>query len=358
MTSSQYKEVIIPIEFKNNCKNFISLIKHHFPEYNAILAKWWKDPSDFSHLSSEEEKINKYNLSESTSLKLLFSFMNKNYSPIILDILNKNEFLFSSSIFLLPNIDFKIVWNKNVSDDIKYELWKHLQLISYTVIENMTDKKQLNNFLKWVEQDLKHKDLFTHLFESCKNKMESNQDDKSPEKMLEQISELLNGKLGKLTMEIMDLLIAYLKEEGISIEVQNPNIENIMKIIMQNQSKIMNIIEKLFVDIEKKMNEGDISKEDLFVELKNWIQKLSQMEEFKKFGFDKIFDLILNTNDPTILLNIFKQFTSSSSPPPPTQKKSKLKKNKKQKQKWEEKCKAKLIEKQLQSFLSNLQQPL
>ena len=52
---------------------------------------------------------------------------------------SKNEFnmnLFKEPVFLLPNIDFTILMNENVSEKTKKTIWKYLQLLLFSVFAN------------------------------------------------------------------------------------------------------------------------------------------------------------------------------------------------------------------------------
>ena len=46
----------------------------------------------------------------------------------------------SKNCLFLPGIDFAILWKENISDKTKTTIWKYLQLILFSTIENLQDK--------------------------------------------------------------------------------------------------------------------------------------------------------------------------------------------------------------------------
>ena len=80
-------------ELETILNDFCSDIKNTFPEKKDI--------------------IDGYNLEQ------LVSYCNNYYTERTLEIVYKNEKIFATSCFLLPDIDFSQLWNSNISTETK-----------------------------------------------------------------------------------------------------------------------------------------------------------------------------------------------------------------------------------------------
>jgi len=76
-----------------------------------------------------------------------------------LEIVYKNEKIFLESCYLLPNIDFKELWNSNISACTKDTIWKYLQLIlfSYVSLDEYSFDETVKFFEKLDKDDFKDK---------------------------------------------------------------------------------------------------------------------------------------------------------------------------------------------------------
>ena len=67
----------IPEEFNKVIKDFVFDIRNTFPEYDALINKWWKTPESFANIENNEERLLKIQQGEAASTKLLFAFCKK-----------------------------------------------------------------------------------------------------------------------------------------------------------------------------------------------------------------------------------------------------------------------------------------
>ena len=121
--------------------------------------------------------------------------------------------LFKEPIFLLPNIDFTILMNENVTEKTKKTIWKYLQMLLFSVVEQVENKESFGDTSKLFEA-IKEEDLQKKIMESMdemKNlfsgDFSSNMSDMSGdfmdgEKLKSHLDGLMNGKIGSLAKEI------------------------------------------------------------------------------------------------------------------------------------------------------------
>ena len=180
------------------------------------------------------------------------------YHERFFDILYKNEKLFDKNVneyayvntHFLPNIDFSVLWNtEGISDATRETIWKYLQLILMTIITNVNDRKSFgdaaNLFEAINEDELRNKleetiqqmyNMFEgqsqgqgasanacpeseggasdtksdefNFFDWAKNMNKNGDGNAEPnanaESIHDHISNILNGKIGKLAKEIAE----------------------------------------------------------------------------------------------------------------------------------------------------------
>ena len=102
------------------CENFVKIINNFvndieisFPEFEIKSISPYNDLTDESNINSIEE------------------YCKKVYPEKFFDILYQNEKIFNEDIELLEHINFKVIWESNISDDTKKVIWKYLQIILF-----------------------------------------------------------------------------------------------------------------------------------------------------------------------------------------------------------------------------------
>ena len=79
------------------------------------------------------------------AVESLVEYFNTVYPERFFDILYQNEEMFTNeeaNLKFLPNIDFRVLWNENISDNTK-NLWKYLQLIYFLQFQMLIMEKAL-----------------------------------------------------------------------------------------------------------------------------------------------------------------------------------------------------------------------
>ena len=120
--------------------DFCNDIKNTFPEY--------------------KERVEGYNSDE------LIEYCKNFFTERTLEIIYKNNSIFDSECFFLPGIDFKILWNSDISDTTKETIWKYLQLILFSFVSS--DDHSFSDTLKFFE-DLDKNDFKDKVEEIMKN---------------------------------------------------------------------------------------------------------------------------------------------------------------------------------------------
>jgi hypothetical protein len=290
----------IPTNFKSTVSDLIVDLSNTFPEHNNLWEEW-KDMND--------EKYQK-----------LFEYCLTVYPERFFDILYQNDIFNSesdSNTFFLPNVDFKILFNsEGVSEQIKQTIWKYLQLILFSVVGNVKDKNVFgdtaNLFEGINEGDLeeKMKDTMDNIGDFFKNmgldenmETEESNDEKEEVKfdkmegipdmgnLHEHLKGLFDGKIGKLAKELAEELSQDLPSMMDISGDDATSTQDILKNMIKNPKKMMNMIKTVGDKIKTKMDDGEISKEELMSEASGILSKMKEMggtsefnKMFKKFA--------------------------------------------------------------------------
>ena len=105
-----------------------------FPEYKKSLEHILVD------IVEEKE--------DSESIKDLYMHCKKTYPERFFDLLYQNYDIFEKeeiNTFFLPNIDFKEVWKNDLSEKTKTIIWKYLQLVCFTIVNDVKDANSFGN---------------------------------------------------------------------------------------------------------------------------------------------------------------------------------------------------------------------
>jgi len=255
-------EEIVPEEFAKVIKDFVIDIRNTFPEYDALINKWWKKPEHFSSIENEEERIAAMEKSEKDSTRFLFNYCKKKLPLCFFDILYQSEEIFKEGSEVdtefLPHIYFKDLWQFDISQKTRDTIWKYIQLITFSIIGTLDNKSAFgdtaslfesinkDDFKTKLEETLSNiQQLFESSSKSCGDK--SNDDNSSTgdsasgegfasnlntedipkaNDIHEHISGMLDGKLGKLAQEIAE-------ETAQSINMDMENVTD-MKDVLNN----------------------------------------------------------------------------------------------------------------------------
>jgi hypothetical protein len=311
--NKEYMENIenINIEkFKTIILDFINDLSLTFPEY-VLLWNKWNDANDL-----EYQELYKYCVSI--------------YPERFFDILYQNDEIFTleneSNTLFLPNVEFKMLFNcENVSEKTKNTMWKYLQLILITIVNQVNHKSifgETANLFEGVDEELLQEKLtetiegLTHFFKNTN--MEDNEnaqcnydgdDDEAvpmPEdedyepsstkgkagggfpdfgnmgNIHEHLKTLFDGKIGKIAKDIAEDF----SEEIMDMFKGDENVKDtkdIFKKLMHNPKKLMELFKSIGSKINEKMSSGDISKEEVMKEASEIMSKMKGMGDMGKF---------------------------------------------------------------------------
>jgi hypothetical protein len=310
-------------------ENFIIIVRDlikdlsiTFPEYVHLWINW-TDPK------LPESEIQK-----------LYDYCINVYPQRFFDILYQNTDIFSAesnvNTFFLPNVDFKVLYCcDNVSENTKKALWKYLQLLLFTIVNSVKDKSNfgdtMNLFEGIDETELQNKlnetfssigDFFKNMEENInKNEGETNEEIPMPdmndflkfaEKMKDNVDEngempsgfkfdtssmpnpedlhnhlkgLFEGKIGILAQELAEEISQEFGDIfGGNDENQNVSTQDVLKKMMKNPKKIMDLMKTVSARLDQKMKNGDISKDEIMKEATEWMSKMKDMGGADQFN--------------------------------------------------------------------------
>jgi hypothetical protein len=309
------KSCLITENFTTIISDFYSDLSTTFPE---IKNKLTSVDHELSHIKSLEQKdLSTLNeLDTIPNLKGLFEFCKNIYPERFFDLLYQNEDIFTNDEInteFLPDIDFKILWKQDISDNTKTILWKYLQLICFSIIKNEKDGESFGEtaalFEAIDETELKNKlketmEQMSNIFNDTEkndtnggaenNTSDNNGGDSNtktnmedlfgdlsnnipdPDKLHEHIHGLLGGKLGRLASEITEESFGDLTDiSGIN------SMDDIFKKFFKDPSKILNIIKKIGGNLDKKIKSGEIKESEIMEEASELMNKLDNIPGLK-----------------------------------------------------------------------------
>ena len=310
----------IPSNFQSTIQDFINDLDTTFPEYKHLWQKW-------------------SNCDESTTNEL-FQYCLTIYPERFFDILYQNNDIFRNvdSISIdedidivntqfFPNVEFKTLFNcEGLSDNTKNTMWKYLQLVLFIVVGSSKDKNvfgdtanifdgidenELSEKLKETMEDMgsffqnmgidmdnlesnfptsSSSEPNEHSENTESSDNHSNSESKFPdfsnipnlENFQQHLKGMFDGKIGTLAKELADEISGdfqnILGDFGENIDEKNPpSAQDIIKKIMKNPKKMMNLIKTIGDKIKNKMDSGDISKDELMGEASELLSKMKEM---------------------------------------------------------------------------------
>ena len=294
---------LIPTNFRSLVKDFTDDLTTVFPEYDFYWKQWGTD-----HITDGE-------------LKTLLDYCAKVYPERFFDILSQNEDIFKEdsnvNTYFLPKMSFQLLFNcEGVSEKSKKVMWKYLQLMLFTVVGSVDDKKNFGdtaNMFEGIDENILHEKMqeamgnITEVFQNMTpdsdasgNTMDG-EDSQMPENMEEEMKnmfknmpnmssmpnlenlqthmkKIFDGKIGKLAKELAEEVAEEFKDSLGDMENANPT--DVIKNLMKNPNKIKNLMKTVSGRLDDKMKSGEISREDIMKEAGDFLN------EIKKTGGD------------------------------------------------------------------------
>jgi hypothetical protein len=316
-----------PENFPEIISDFTADLTTTFPEYANLWFKW----TDLKNATGEHELVD---------IQHLFEYCLVVYPERFFDILYQNEEIFSpesnTNTFFLPNVDFRQLYHcPDVSETTRKTLWKYLQLLMITIMTSINNKTcfgesanifeginedelqskltetidNLSTFFKDIipnevggeeeeeeddgpTDDLDEEDQVPDLVDensaSSKDRPKSSKSKgglfdnlPNPADIHEKLKGLFDGKIGKLAKEMAEELtddFMGLLDEDERADMKNvKNTGDVLKKLMKNPAKIMNLMKSVGNKLNTKMKSGDISQEEIMKEASEMIGKMKDM---------------------------------------------------------------------------------
>lgn len=278
----------IPTNFFSVINDFVIDLSNTFPEYSDKWVLLNKD-------------------ADNTVIRDTFEHCLKVYPERFFDILYQNEDIFKedseTNVEFLPNTNFKILYtSSDVSDNTKKSIWKYLQLILFTVVGDIKDKTTfgdcMNMFEGIDESELQSKlsetmsgitDFFKNMEtntsennddttrEEFKNMFENNENMPNMENMHEHLQGLFHGKIGSLAKEMAEEISGDFSDMFQEDADATADPQDVMKKLMKNPKRIMDLMKKVSGKLDKKMKDGEISREEIVKEASELMGKMKDM---------------------------------------------------------------------------------
>lgn len=226
--------------------------------------------------------------------------------PCFFDILYQNEELFTDGekdTEFLPGIKMSTLWKDDVTDKTKDIIWKYLQLMMFSVVNDLEDSSAFGDagslfsaidegaFRKKLADTMSSmEDFFTDMsfgsadasgegidmsaaFANMKGNLPSVDD------MHNHINGMLGGKLGTLAKEIAEEAA---NDLGIDIDDENADPSVIFKKLFRNPQKLMTLIDRIGKKLKKKVADGTINQSELVEEAMGMMDKMKDMPGMKE----------------------------------------------------------------------------
>lgn len=306
-------EAKLPENFKSLIVDFTNDLTTTFDEYDYLWKKWHdEDASQDSYL-------------------ILFEYCKRVFPQRFFDILYQNEEIFEENsevdTYFLPQVSFSFLFNcEGITETTKKAIWKYLQLILFTVVNEVKDKsdfgdcadifdgieesalqdklketmESIGEFFNKIQDNEEIDEESKEKAEETKKKMEDMMNDlpdlnkmmdglpnmenmKSQfqnnmpnlDNLQENLKNLFNGKIGALAKEMAEEISDDFKDLIDENEVSNP--QDVIKKLMKNPKKISDLMKTVGSKLDNKMKSGEISKEEL---MKEASEMMGHMKDF------------------------------------------------------------------------------
>jgi hypothetical protein len=282
-------------DFEDILRDFLKDLETTFPEYEA-----------------------QWNIIKSSKPKQVFDYCVNIYPERFFDILYQNEDIFKEeeniNTFFLPSMDFKIIFNdQGVSENSKKTIWKYLQLILFLIVNCVKDKNDFGecmNIFQGIDEDTLQSKLnetmsgINEFFENIKSSQEDsetndNGNDENTEQtksnfapnmpdmdsLKDHLNTLFNGKIGSLAKEMAEEISdEFIELMGIDVNPDSMDTKDVLKNVMKNPKKIMELMKKVTTKLEERMKSGDISKDEIMREASDIMGKMKEMGGGNQFN--------------------------------------------------------------------------
>jgi len=234
------------------------------------------------------------------------------YPERFFDILYQNEEVIESdsNMMFLPNVDFRMLMTApGISENTKQAIWKYLQLILITIMGNVKSAASFGDtagLFEGIEEEELQKKLgetiggLTDFFKGLSKDGSTENMEKAFEEMFSSegpegagegaegpqeegampnaddlhnhLKTLFDGKIGTLAKELAEEMSGEVMDLFDDGEVKETN--DVLKKMMRNPKKIMDLVKKIGSKLDDKMKAGSISQEELMKEASEMMSKM------------------------------------------------------------------------------------
>ena len=280
--------------FNDYTRDFVRDIQTTFPEYKDLLQDYYLDI-----LTDESQNTDKH----------VKRFMRK-MREFKTEISSKSPDLYKEPVFILKNLDFKILFeSEDLSSESREKIWEYIQtlfVLGESIIndservkklvknfkrlrktdessgegnaasENVTDSTETKGADKEEEEEADEED--EHILNMLKNLSERKSDKPLDENMFE------NGMIGKLAQELSEELD--IEKMGLNISEEG-NVDSVFSNLLSgdNPMKFMNLIQTVGQKIQTKMESNGLDQEALVNEATSMMSNLQ--------GSNSLFDNLM-----------------------------------------------------------------
>jgi len=309
----------ISTEFQTIILDFLRDIDCSFPEYRETLARYLGYSHEMKPMPDE--------------LYIeLYSHCKSVYPVRFFDILYKNESLFAgeASVEFLPGVDFREIWaTEDITNNTKDIIWKYMQLILFSIVNNLSDMGSFGDTAKLFEaiddNELKTKleevigemgsmfgnstagggggaedgstprpnldETFKKAAEFMNEAFEGQQrtgagagagaapggpaSSSVPDasSIHEHLSGILNGKIGKLAKEIAEETAA-----DLNLDMENEtSMKGVFQQLLKNPGKLSGIIKTVGTKLDSKLKSGELKESEIMQEASELMSKMKNM---------------------------------------------------------------------------------
>jgi hypothetical protein len=303
--SAQEETLKIPDGFVKIINDFVTDILTTFPEYTNIVKTWW----NINEILTEQTLANQ---------TLILKHCVKVFPERFFDILNKNTdiFLDTSSVNteFLPGVVFKYLWKCDISDKTRETIWKYLQLILFSIVDNPNDMGDTFKIFENMDENILREKL-AETMESMKTMFQSNDDNndnpdvpkQSPEDIHAHLNDMMKGKLGKLAMDFAEETA-----QELNIDMENTtSTKDAFQKIFKNPANLMNVVKNIGSKLDGKIKSGEINESEIItegMEILNKMKNVPGMENiqnmFSQMGLGKNAKMNMNAMEAQMKQNL------------------------------------------------------
>ena len=264
--------------FNDYTRDFVRDIQTTFPEYKELLQDYYQDI-----LTDESQNTDKH----------VKRFMRK-MREFKTEISSKSPDLYKEPVFILKNLDFKILFeSEDLSSESREKMWEYIQtlfVLGESIINDSERvKKLVKNFKRLrkpdesenaeeAEESEEADEEDEHILNMLKNLSERKSDKPLDENMFE------NGMIGKLAQELSEELD--IEKMGLNISEEG-NVDSVFSNLLSgdNPMKFMNLIQTVGQKIQNKMESNGLDQEALVNEATSMMSNLQ--------GSNSLFDNLM-----------------------------------------------------------------